>query len=87
MAKRFDGLPIAALVYTDVATDGMMSGPNVPETVAMSNATSIPIVASGGVTKLDDVKRLAEANIPACIIGRALYEGTIALGDALKFED
>ena len=87
LAKRFDGLPIAALVYTDVATDGMMSGPNVPETVAMSNATSIPIVASGGVTRLDDVKRLAEANIPACIIGRALYEGAIALVDALKFED
>lgn len=87
LAKRFDGLPIAALVYTDVATDGMMRGPNIPETVAMSKATSIPLVASGGVTKLDDVKNLAEAGLPACIIGRALYEGTILLEDALKFEE
>ncbi len=86
LAKRFDGLPIAALVYTDVATDGMMRGPNIPETVTMAKSTSIPIVASGGVTKLDDVKNLAEAGLPACIVGRALYEGTIQLEDALKFE-
>ncbi|MCF0234987.1 MAG: 1-(5-phosphoribosyl)-5-[(5-phosphoribosylamino)methylideneamino]imidazole-4-carboxamide isomerase [Thermoguttaceae bacterium] len=87
LAKRFDGLPIAALVYTDVATDGMMRGPNIPETVAMANAVSIPIVASGGVTKMDDVRRICEAKIPACIIGRALYEKTIELEDALKFEN
>ena len=86
LAKRFDGLPIAALVYTDVATDGMMRGPNVAETSSMMRATSIPIVASGGVTKLDDLQKLSDAGLPACIIGRALYEGTIALEDALKFE-
>ena len=86
LARRFDGLPIAALVYTDVATDGMMRGPNIPECVAMSRATSIPVVASGGVTRLDDVRRLADAGLSACIIGRALYENTIALEDALKFE-
>ena len=86
LAKRFDGLPIAALVYTDISTDGMMRGPNIRETVIMAQSTSIPIVASGGVTKLDDVKNLAEAGVPACIIGRALYEGAINLEDALKFE-
>lgn len=86
LAKRFDGLPVAALIYTDIATDGMMRGPNIPETVAMAKSTSIPVVASGGVSHIDDVKNLAEAGISACIIGRALYEGTIALQDALKFE-
>lgn len=86
LAKRFTGLPVAALVYTDVATDGMMHGPNVSETVAVAEATSIPVVASGGVTNLNDVKKIADAGIPACIIGRALYEGTIKLEDALKFE-
>ena len=86
LAKRFDGLPIAALVYTDVATDGMMKGPNVEEAVAMSKAVSIPIVASGGVSKLDDVKRLSDAGLPACIIGRALYENAFELEDALQFE-
>ncbi len=87
LAKRFDGLPIAALVYTDVATDGMMRGPNIPECVTMTKATSIPLVASGGVTRIDDVRNLAEAGIPACIIGRALYENTISLQDALQYEN
>ena len=86
LAKRFDGLPVAALIYTDIATAGMMRGPNIPETVAMAKSTSIPVVASGGVSHIDDVKNLAEAGISACIIGRSLYEGTIALQDALKFE-
>lgn len=87
LARKFDDLPLAALVYTDIATDGMMKGPNFDEMVTMMNASRIPIVASGGVTKLDDVKRLAELGLPACIIGRALYEGTIELADALAFED
>ncbi len=87
LAKRFDGLPIAALIYTDVATDGMMRGPNIPEALAMAKATAIPIVASGGVTTLDDVRNLADAGLPACIIGRALYENAIQLKDALAFED
>lgn len=86
LAKRFDDLPLAALVYTDVATDGMMRGPNIPECVAMMKATKIPLVASGGVTHIDDVRRLAEAGAPACIIGRALYENSIALEDALQYE-
>lgn len=87
LAKRFDGAPIAALVYTDVATDGMMKGPNVAETVAMKDAVSIQVVASGGISNIDDVKNLCDAKIEACIIGRALYEKTVALEDALKFED
>lgn len=87
LAQRFDGLPIAALIYTDVATDGMMRGPNIDGATTMMRATRIPIVASGGVTRIEDVKRLSEAGLPACIIGRALYEKTIALEDALAFEE
>ena len=76
LAQEFADLPLAALVYTDIATDGMMKGPNFKEMELMSRASSIPLVASGGVTRIGDVARLAELGIPACIIGRALYEKT-----------
>ncbi|GHT25546.1 1-(5-phosphoribosyl)-5-[(5-phosphoribosylamino) methylideneamino] imidazole-4-carboxamide isomerase [Planctomycetales bacterium] len=85
LAKMFNDLPLAALVYTDIAKDGMMAGPNVPEMLAMSEAVPFPVVASGGVSTLDDVRSLKEAGIPACIIGKALYERTISLEDALLF--
>ena len=84
LARQFDGLPIAALVYTDIATDGMMNGPNVAEMRRMCEAVSIPVVASGGVTTLDDVRQLRDAGLPAVIIGRALYEGTIRLPEAIQ---
>ncbi|MCL2743854.1 MAG: 1-(5-phosphoribosyl)-5-[(5-phosphoribosylamino)methylideneamino]imidazole-4-carboxamide isomerase [Planctomycetaceae bacterium] len=83
LAKTFNDLPLAALVYTDIAKDGMMAGPNLPEIIAMSKAVPFPVVASGGITVLDDVRALKENNIPACIIGKALYEGTLKLEDAL----
>lgn len=86
LARAFDDLPLAALVYTDIATDGMMKGPNFDEMVKMKNAIKTPVVASGGVTRLSDVEKLARLELPACIIGRALYEETILLEDALKFE-
>ena len=86
LAQEFADLPLAALVYTDIATDGMMKGPNFKEMELMSRASSIPLVASGGVTRIGDVARLAELGIPACIIGRALYEKTIDLAEALKYE-
>ncbi|MDO4586809.1 MAG: 1-(5-phosphoribosyl)-5-[(5-phosphoribosylamino)methylideneamino]imidazole-4-carboxamide isomerase [Planctomycetia bacterium] len=86
LARQFEDLPLAALVYTDIATDGMMKGPNFAEMKTMNQAVSIPLVASGGVTSIDDVARLNNDGIPACIIGRALYEETIQLAEALKFE-
>ena len=84
LARQFDGEPLAAIVYTDIATDGMMSGPNVAAMAAMQAAVRMPVVASGGVTTVDDVARLAAAGLSGCIIGRALYEGTIRLPDALR---
>ncbi len=73
---------VAAIIYTDIARDGMMSGPNMPALAEMEQATDIPVVASGGVTTLDDVRSLTAAGTHAAIIGRALYEGTIDLAEA-----
>ena len=83
LAMQFAGEPIAAVVYTDIATDGMLAGPNVEAMAAMQQAVDWPVVASGGVTTKEDVAQLAAVPMAGCIIGRALYEGTITLSDAL----
>jgi phosphoribosylformimino-5-aminoimidazole carboxamide ribotide isomerase len=83
LAGWFTSEPIAALVYTDIAADGMMAGPNVAEMEAMRAAVRWPVVASGGVTTREDVARLAAVPMAGCIIGRALYEGTLTLPEAL----
>jgi phosphoribosylformimino-5-aminoimidazole carboxamide ribotide isomerase len=84
LAQRFAGKPLAAVVYTDIATDGMMQGPNVAAMAEMQQAMGgLPVVASGGVTTLDDVRRLKRAGLAGAIIGRALYEGTIDLAEAI----
>lgn len=83
LARRFAGEPIAALIYTDIATDGMMTGPNVTAMAEMRAAVDWPVVASGGVTTVEDVARLAAVPMSGCIIGRALYEGTLTLPEAI----
>jgi phosphoribosylformimino-5-aminoimidazole carboxamide ribotide isomerase len=84
LARQFASEPLAAIIYTDIATDGMMRGPNIAAMAEMQAAVDVPIVASGGVTTIDDVARLAEAGLAGCIIGRALYEGTLQLADAIR---
>ncbi|MDR1270198.1 MAG: 1-(5-phosphoribosyl)-5-[(5-phosphoribosylamino)methylideneamino]imidazole-4-carboxamide isomerase [Planctomycetaceae bacterium] len=84
LARNFCNLPLAALVYTDIAKDGMMEGPNFDEMVAMQQAVPFPVIASGGVSSLDDIRKLRQLGLPACIIGKALYEGTMQLKDALN---
>jgi phosphoribosylformimino-5-aminoimidazole carboxamide ribotide isomerase len=84
LARKFIELPLAALVYTDIAKDGMMEGPNFAEMTAMKQAVPFPIVASGGISSLNDIRKLKELGLPACIIGKALYEGTIKLEEALN---
>lgn len=79
LAKQVSDSPLAAVVYTDIAKDGMMAGPNFEALAEMQSACSLPVIASGGVCTLDHVKRLAAAKTFGCIIGRALYEGTIDL--------
>lgn len=83
-SKRCASWPLAAIVYTDISKDGMMQGPNLNAFAELIQHVNVPIIASGGVTTLDDVKALSELNVAGCIIGRALYEGTIPLAEALS---
>lgn len=83
LARGFAGEPIAAVVYTDIATDGMLSGPNTRAMAEMQRAVDWPVVASGGITSKEDVARLAAVPMAGCIIGRALYEGTLTLPEAI----
>lgn len=84
LARQFADAPLAGIIYTDIATDGMMAGPNVAAMAEMQAAVDVPVIASGGVTTAEDVARLAAAGLAGCIIGRALYEGTITLADAIR---
>jgi len=77
-------LPLAAIIYTDISKDGMMTGPNFERTKALAEAVDVPVIASGGVNTIEDIKKLAEFNPEAAIIGRSLYEGTLKLTDAIK---
>jgi len=83
LANQFRDVPLAAIVYTDIATDGMLNGPNVAAMAEMQRHVDVPVVASGGVTTLDDVRRLKETGLAAAIIGRAIYEGTLRLTEAI----
>ena len=83
LAKRFEADGVDSIIYTDIARDGMMAGPNVEALREMEQATDIPVIASGGVTTMDDVRMLAESGTFAAIIGRAIYEGTIDLAEAV----
>ena len=83
MAQRFEQLPIAAIVYTDIARDGMMAGPNVEAMKKMNDAVSVEVVASGGVAAASDISDLANAGMDACIVGRALYEKTVTLPEII----
>lgn len=83
VARQFDREPLAAIIYTDILTDGMMRGPNIRAMAEMQAAVRVPVVASGGVTTASDVAHLAAAGLAGCIIGRALYVGTLKLEEAL----
>jgi len=77
-------LPLAAIIYTDIDRDGMMTGPNFERTKALVEAVDVPVIASGGVKEITDIKKMAELGVEAAIIGRALYEGTLNLSDAIN---
>lgn len=82
LARRVVGQGIETLIYTDVARDGMLEGPDIAGAAALQ-ATGARIVASGGVASLDDLRRIDQAGLAGAIVGRALYEGRIALSEAL----
>ncbi len=84
LAKSFEDAGVAAIIYTDIARDGAMKGPNVPATEALARAVSIPVIASGGVSSLSDLRALKDTGVIAgAISGRALYDGAIDLAEAL----
>ena len=87
IAKRFEDAGVAALVYTDIARDGMLEGLNIDATIALADAVSIPVIASGGLASLDDIRGLLHPRakkLAGAIAGRALYDGRLEAGAALK---
>jgi phosphoribosylformimino-5-aminoimidazole carboxamide ribotide isomerase len=85
LAKSFEDAGVAAIIYTDIMRDGAMGGPNIDATAALARAVDIPVIASGGVSSLDDLMALKATNvISGAISGRALYDGAIDLEQALK---
>ncbi len=90
MAKHFENDGVASIVYTDISRDGMMEGLNIDSTVELAQSIHIPVIASGGVTTIEDIRRLCEVEdegITGVIIGRALYEGTVDLKQAQALAD
>ena len=89
MAKRMDGLGVRTIIYTDIGTDGMLTGPNFAAQEAMLNAGNFNVIASGGVSRREDVVKLAElsrryGNLDGVIVGKALYEKRVELPDLLE---
>ena len=90
LAKKFEDYGVEAVVYTDIGRDGMLNGVNIDATVKLAQALSIPVIASGGVTNLDDVRNLCQVQgegIMGCITGRAIYEGTLDFTAAQALAD
>ncbi|GAB4297995.1 MAG: 1-(5-phosphoribosyl)-5-[(5-phosphoribosylamino) methylideneamino]imidazole-4-carboxamide isomerase [Thiohalomonadaceae bacterium] len=90
LAQHFEQDGVSAIIYTDIGRDGMMSGVNVDATVKLAQAVSIPIIASGGITNLDDIRALcavAEEGITGAITGRAIYEGTLDFAEGQRLAD
>ena len=87
LARRFEDAGVAAVVYTDIERDGAMAGPNVAATAALARAVSVPVIASGGVSSMADLRALKESGAPldGAISGRALYEGRLDLAEAVAY--
>ena len=87
LARKFQDEGVEAIIYTDIGRDGMMTGVNIESTVKLARSISIPVIASGGITNLDDIRKLCEVadeGIMGAITGRAIYEGTLDFSEAQK---
>jgi phosphoribosylformimino-5-aminoimidazole carboxamide ribotide isomerase len=84
VARDFANWPLYAIVYTDIARDGMLGGPNLEALAVLAAAVQLPVIASGGVTTINNVRELMKRRLFGCIIGRALYEGQIDLSAVLE---
>ncbi|GAB4115232.1 MAG: 1-(5-phosphoribosyl)-5-[(5-phosphoribosylamino) methylideneamino]imidazole-4-carboxamide isomerase [Sideroxydans sp.] len=90
LAKRFEGYGVEAIIYTDIGRDGMMTGVNIEATVELARPLSVPVIASGGITNLDDVRKLCAVRaegITGAITGRAIYEGSLDFKAAQALAD
>lgn len=88
LAQRFEEEGVSSIIYTDISRDGMMQGLNIESTVNLARSINIPVIASGGVTSMDDIKALcavADEGIMGAITGRAIYEGTLDFAEAQRF--
>ncbi len=87
IARRFEDAGVAAIIYTDIARDGLLTGLNLDTTIALAEAISIPVIASGGLASIDDIKAMLEpraSKLEGAIAGRALYDGRLDAAEALK---
>jgi len=90
LAKKFEGYGVEAIIYTDIGRDGMLNGLNIEATEKLAEALTIPVIASGGVTNLEDIKNLcsiAYSGVSGAITGRAIYEGTLDFKAAQTLAD
>lgn len=90
LAKKFEKAGVSAIVYTDISRDGMMTGPNIEATAELAEAISIPVIISGGMSNMEDVKNacsIEDKGIMGTILGRSIYEGTIDLQEAQRYVD
>ena len=84
LAEKLQGMGVAAIIYTDISRDGMLTGPNIKAYTKLTSAIDIPVIASGGVAKASDIKDLLATGVEGVIIGKALYSGALTLEEALK---
>jgi phosphoribosylformimino-5-aminoimidazole carboxamide ribotide isomerase len=84
VARRYEGWPLAALIYTDIDRDGTLEGANYSAIEEIADAVRLPVIASGGVTTLEEIRQLTRLKLAGCIIGRALYEGRLDLAEVIR---
>ena len=84
LAKQMEKIGVKTIIYTDIATDGMLKGPNLKAMEEMTEAVSIDVVASGGVSSVDDIEKLKGTGVEGAIVGKALYTDTLCLNDAIN---
>ena len=87
LAREFESAGVCAIIYTDIARDGVLTGPNLPATVALAKSVSIPVIVSGGVSSLDDIRNCKaheNDNIAGVIAGRAIYDGRFTVAQAIQ---
>jgi len=91
LLKTYEGLPISAVIFTDISRDGMMAGLNIEATLELAKNTSFPIIASGGISSIEEIQKIAlasnlagQARISGVICGRSLYEGSFSFSEAMK---